>query len=258
MVLPIIAAAAIGAGGALIDGVANRNAVREANDANRPVNQVAEWEDAGINPIFGISSGAHIPHQAATIGDTFSKVGGAFSDAIMFNHEQSLRETELQKENDRLKEGYDKLAKPVELSHLQKHGGSLPLPSIGDTHENAGQNRQGLFGGLFAPWGAPDDHERPYALGREVELAPVASGAGITELENGYTRGTIYLPGNDGEPWGIDEVITAGLVGGPQLAWNYYSDFIGDPFARSMKGALDKFQSKKTYPKKQKRGDRRN
>lgn len=59
----------------------------------------------------------------------------------------------------------------------------------------------------------------PVAPGREMEVMPLPNSPGVFEMENTMTNGPITLPG-DGEPWGIDEVLTAVTVGGPQILWN--------------------------------------
>lgn len=132
MVAPLIASALIGGATSLVGGAMNRKAQREANAANRPTEQVREWEEAGINPLFGISSGAFIPHQAASIGDSFATAGGRIARAFELQHEDQLRETELQKENTKLREQLDELATPRRPGYIQQYGDVLPLPSVGD------------------------------------------------------------------------------------------------------------------------------
>ncbi len=58
--------------------------------------------------------------------------------------------------------------------------------------------------------------------GREKQAQPVSNGAGVTEIDNRFTDavgGPISVPGDGGEPWGIDEVVTALGFGGAQVAW---------------------------------------
>lgn len=130
-----VLAAAIGAGSSLIGGALNRRAQRKANDANRPINQVREWEAAGINPIFGISSGGFIPHQAASIGDSFATAGSQFARGLELDHAEKLKQTELAKENEKLREKLDEVAKPRQRGHMERYGDILPLPSNGDVDE---------------------------------------------------------------------------------------------------------------------------
>jgi hypothetical protein len=135
--LPAIIGAAASLGGALI----NKNAQDKANAANLPVNQVAQWEAAGINPIFGISSGGWIPQQASSFGDGFAKAGGIFADQIAGAKEQELRETRLELENELLKKELDKSVKDNQPGQLQKYGGVMPMPGV-----NQMDGQKAIFG----------------------------------------------------------------------------------------------------------------
>lgn len=136
--------ALVGGALGLIGARKDRKAQQQANEANRPVNQVAEWEAAGINPIFGISSGGYIPHQAAQIGDSYATAGARFGQALDMRKEQKLRETNLELENQRLSKHLDELANPSEPSHMDQYGGILPLPSFGGSRAGTQVSRQGV------------------------------------------------------------------------------------------------------------------
>lgn len=126
--------AAISAVASLAGGALNRRAQKKANAANSPAGQVQQWEDAGINPIFGISSGGYIPQQASTIGDAFATAGGRIGQALDLKHEQNLRETNLELENEKLRKEMDILANPTSPGYLERYGGVLPLPSLGGSN----------------------------------------------------------------------------------------------------------------------------
>lgn len=128
MVAPMIAAAGISAGASLLGGLFNRNAQKKANKANLPTAQVAAWEDAGINPIMGITQGQWIPQQAVSMGDSFANAGGALARGMELNHEEELANTGIRKENEELKEALSDLSKRRELSNIEKIGIN-PLPS---------------------------------------------------------------------------------------------------------------------------------
>jgi len=117
--------ALIGAGASLLGGVMDRNATAAANKANRPENQVREWEAAGINPIFGISSGGYIRHRAASIGDAFATAGAQFQRGMEFDHKAKIAETELAQENERLRGALDRVSQPRQRTALQQT--ALPL-----------------------------------------------------------------------------------------------------------------------------------
>ncbi|WP_112309449.1 hypothetical protein [Pseudogemmobacter bohemicus] len=71
----------------------------------------------------------------------------------------------------------------------------------------------------------------PLSPEREKEVAPVTNSPGFFEMNNALTGGDISIPG-DGEPWGIDELATAIVVGAPQVVWNKFSN-LGSGMARS-------------------------
>lgn len=59
-----------------------------------------------------------------------------------------------------------------------------------------------------------------WATGRQLDVAPVTNSPGVFEMQNPVTGGKpITIPG-EGEPWGIDELATAVVVGAPQIAYN--------------------------------------
>lgn len=227
-----LAAPLIGAASSLLGGLFNRSAQRKANEKNRPVNQVKEWEEAGINPLFGISSGGYIPHQAASIGDSFATAGGIFADHLARKEETDLRKTQMELENQRLKKELDKVANPSEPGHMEMYGGILPLPSNGGLNATNRKTAQVVRDADIPVRGNGSTHD--VAPGREVEVAAYSSGPGLTEISNKYTDmigGPIIVPGSDGEPWGVDEVATAFIAGTPQVGWRGYQNYIGEPFA---------------------------
>ncbi|KJZ25118.1 hypothetical protein [Tritonibacter mobilis] len=132
--------ALIGGAFGLLGASKQRKENQRINEANRPVNQVAEWEAAGINPLFGIGSGGYVPHQAASIGDAYATAGARFGQAIDQYRGEKLAETELKKENTALKEKLDELATPRIPSYLSQYGAIIPVPTIGATHGQV--NRQ--------------------------------------------------------------------------------------------------------------------
>lgn len=201
--------AAVSAGASLINGSKNRKAQQAANEANTPQAQVAGWEAAGINPIMGITQGQWIPQQAVTMGDSFANAGAALSRGMELNHEEQLAQTGLRKENEELRESLNELSKRREPSNMERFGDRLP---IGGSNADTSLSGDDLSLGRSA-----DD----VASGRDVEVAPYTSGAGVSEINNNFTGGPVVIPGDDGEPWGLDELGTALLIGGPQVVRNH-------------------------------------
>lgn len=211
-----IAAAGIGAASSLIGGGMNRKAVKQANAANSPAGQKEQFEAAGMNPIWGMSSGAYIPQQAASMGDAFATAGGKLARGLELFHDEKLKETELVKENEKLKKQLDELANPRVPTYMQQYGPSMPLPN-GGTNANSENAASDLPGpsGSSVPFGSTVDD---VASGREVKVEKYSSGPGLTEINNDVT-GPVIVPGADGEPWGIDEVLTYMLAVPVNKAW---------------------------------------
>lgn len=188
-------AAAIGAGATLIGGALNRKAQKDANKANSPTGQVAQWEAAGINPLFGISSGGYIPQRAVSMGDAFANAGNTFARGLELDHEQDLRETNLELQNEKLRKQLDKLAKPIEPSHMDRHGGILPLPSNGGFNASGQSSVQDVrVAGVRADGRQADATRRlnvttPYG---EMTSDPNWTPASEIEDEYGEAAGLLY------------------------------------------------------------------
>lgn len=56
---------------------------------------------------------------------------------------------------------------------------------------------------------------------RKVESMPITNSSGAIEISNAGTAGTVYLPGDAGEPWGADEMVTVATLGTPQVLNNH-------------------------------------
>lgn len=227
--------ALIGAGASLIGGALNRNAQKKANAANSPVGQVRQWEQAGINPIFGVSSGGYIPQQATSIGDAFATAGGKFAQALDMRHEKELRETGLKLENQLLKKQLDKMSeKPVASYLSQAIGGTnvAPVSSRRPRHPSDSGNALGDIARVIAP-------------GRDVKVTPVESTPLMMEVNSALTGNRSYpVLGSDGEPMDIWQMLAVGGQLAPQMLWDDtkragrnvldgYIKYIGDPFVKN-------------------------
>lgn len=68
--------------------------------------------------------------------------------------------------------------------------------------------------------GATANAANPIAPDRKRDVAEMTNSPGVFEVQNKVTGGKpITIPG-DGEPWGADEVVTAVVVGAPQVFHN--------------------------------------
>lgn len=217
--------ALIGGAVSLIGGAKNRKAQREANAANSPAGQVAQWEAAGINPLFGISSGGYVPQQAASMGDSFAAAGAQFGQAFDQDKEQELRETNLELQNDKLRKQLDQLAKPSEPSHLQTYGGLVPFPrfGVGNAGSKSGGNSVRLDGlradGPQASAGRDLRVVTPYGT---VETVPNWTPTEDIETEYGEPAAWLYSGVRAADA-------VADIVGVPVV--NAYLDHVGKPFA---------------------------
>lgn len=178
----------------------DRRAQQEANEAARPVNQVAEWKLAGVNPLMGIQSGAFVPPRAVSIGDGYAEIGHALGS--LFQGEtaiEKLEKTQLELENELLKKALDEEAREGEPGYSEQFDGLLPLAK-------PARNAQ-----VSPKTVGDDDWIDP---GREVEQAPIVNTSGAFVLDNVVTDmmgGPVTIPG-DSEPWGIEELIPAAAI----------------------------------------------
>ena len=137
----------IGGALGLLGASKQRKEQRRINEANRPVNQVREWEEAEINPIFGLSSGSYVPHQAASIGDAYSEAGARFGQAFDQYRAEKLAQTELKQENTKLREKLDAIYDAGEVSYLKQYAGLLPLPTQGEINGQSNRQNSGPVSG---------------------------------------------------------------------------------------------------------------
>ncbi|MCG7521519.1 hypothetical protein MHN28_17810 [Ruegeria sp. Ofav3-42] len=135
----------------------------------------------------------------ATLGrhreQAFTGWGDAFSEVTQYVAQHSR----VQQENQKLRERVRKLTTRPRVPGI--YGDRNARSDTGPIH-----SANGSAGG-----GSGDNSDigstHGIAPGREVEKTKYSSGPGFTEISN--RLGTMVVPGADGEPWGIDEVITA-------------------------------------------------
>lgn len=216
--------ALIGAGASLLGGVLGNRASKKAHDKdtynNSPQGIRANAEAAGFNPLIfagpGTGTGAR---YTPAFSNPLAGAGAILSDGYYQQEQLKIQKAELEQENQRLENMAKKfsLTPPIPGLYGGQYGARTKARTSGVAGSAAssvsagdadGSNTLGATGAIVAP-------------GREVEVAKYASGPGLTEINNAITGGGVVVPGADGEPWGIDEVATGVLVGGPQVMWNY-------------------------------------
>lgn len=187
----------------------------DANYRNSPEGIRANAEAAGFNPLVFAGPGTGTGAQYAPVfGNEYAQAGALISDAFAQEEALKIQRSELELQNKRLEE----IVKQTTLTP--------DVPGIYGGRNDGGSSRNSLpvagrMGGQSGAggtsWVAP---------GRDVEVSPYSSGAGLTEINNVLTPGAgIVVPGSDGEPWGIDEVATAVVAGAPQVVYQYGKTF---------------------------------
>lgn len=213
--------ALIGAGSSLLGGILGRNAAKKAtarqNEYNKPINMRARAEEGGFNPLLWAGQGnlQTQVQQTGQMGNALANAGLAIADGMSEKRRLDIEKSRLKMDRERL----DHLIQQATIR--PKTGGIYAsvaqTPSIKKTGSPLLSKPAGVveLGKIIAP-------------GREQQSMPVTDGPGVTILENAGTFGPVVIPGADGEPWGIDEVATAVVVGGPQVMYNGFKKGVFD------------------------------
>lgn len=186
-------------------------------------------EKYGFNPLTMLQYGQT---GASTIGGggtaPLASIG-LISDALqgfddIFSGDEARRRQADQLNIDLAKVKLDQLRSGVMPSAPQAvdtvGGGLSPLGRARATYANNTGTR-------IAAVGLGND---PLAPGREIERMPLPNAPGVFQLDNAVTDrmgGPVYIPG-DSEPWGIDELATAVVVGVPQMIGRKAADVLED------------------------------
>ncbi|MDE4061950.1 hypothetical protein [Phaeobacter gallaeciensis] len=189
---------------------------------NSPQGIRANAEEAGFNPLTVLTSGRSFgAGYAPVFGNEYAALGQGIDDALSGLTAERAQVSALETENARLQKLVQRntLTPPVPGVYGARNANSkTPVSDL------AGSQSNGSTG-----WVAP---------GRERDVAPYASGPGLTEISNAATDfvgGPVVVPGADGEPWGIDELATAIVAGTPQVlargAWRF-GEYIGEAVDR--------------------------
>lgn len=213
--------AVIAAGASLIGGAQarkdERKGIREQNAYNHPSAIRARAEEAGFNPLLfiGPNTGTQTTaFQGGQMGQAITDAGMAFGSAIDQRSKQAKAIEQLEAQNEALRQRVTEAARPP-IGGIYSQSMPALASLVGGAGVNAPMGSQSLEPSATGP-SAPS----PLFGDRPHQVMPSADGAGITRITNQFTGPDgIYVPGADGEPWGFDEVLTAAVVGGPQLIW---------------------------------------
>lgn len=179
---------------------------------------------AGVAQGVAATFGTFYESSSNFAGDALTDAASHYSTMKMQEVEQAVRQTELELEGQRV-------AALIEQSKRPRIGGiysgstertvyrSVPgAATTGTQRRNNG-----------APASAVGGRD-PWINDRELEIMPMGDGPGITRISNPLTGGNpIYVPGADGEPWGIDEVLTGVIFGVPQVPAAAANERFGHP-----------------------------
>lgn len=186
----------------LFGGIMDHGARARDAKANTPKALRAALEEAGYNPLLmpniaGTQGAGYAPQMGSNMNALASTL--AFSDSEQ--NALRLRATEIEQENEFLQR------------QLQRQTLTPDVPGIYPTTETDG------------PTGGPSPAIAPRLAALtpdfDQERQPSGVGSGLIALQNAMTGGEVILPGADGEPWGIDELATAAILGPPQVAYNW-------------------------------------
>lgn len=205
---------------------------------------VKEANDNGFNPLTVLRNGGAATSMsggqparlssASFIADAFSRGVEAWSgfDAQEAQAEQDQLRTQLLQQDLKNQQDYNK--------KLNSGNFGYQIPRIQTTTRQTANKPPAL-------------NNNPIAPDRDLEVDPLKNSPGVFEMDNKMTGGSaITLPG-DGDPWGIDEVLTAVTVGAPQVIYKQAKKGLNELFSpeekQKRKKARETFFPKRKAPK---------
>lgn len=216
MVAPAIAGALLGGGFNLLGGLFGRKSqkkeIARAEYNNSPQGIRDRAEAAGFNPLVFAGPGTgtgYAPVMGNALSNALMSTGELLSGGIAQAESLKLQKSALEIEKQRLEKLVAKTTLRPNVPGL--YGGSNVNSSKTTRRLSDPVGDGTALGGT--QWIAP---------GRPVKNESYSSGPGLTEVQNKVTgKQGIVVPGADGEPWGIDELATAVVVGLPQMIYNF-------------------------------------
>lgn len=213
-----LAPAVIGATASLAGGLIDKGQRNKELAMQDPAYIRERAEAAGFNPLTVLNSGALAGlNYSPTFGDSIARAGAIVTDTMLESQALEVQRGRLEVERQNL----ERLRKQTMLT--VNRGGIYA--------QDRQANRPDSPAGVFAPadFLARDRQSEPLefgfeaetvAPGRVVRTEPYSNIPGVVGIDNPLTGGAVVLPGND-EPWGVDELATAILLGTPQVAANH-------------------------------------
>lgn len=201
-----------------------KNAAARDSYNNSPQGIRANAEQAGFNPLTVLTSGRSFgAGYQPQFGNALGHLGQGITDAINGREQLKIQKAELEIERRRV----DQLAKAMTLGpkipgiygarsgygtskRSGKTGAARALPSDPSVPSLGGSGGSQRIG-------SPNAGLAPH---REVDRTPFTSGPGIIDIDNAFTDfmgGPVVVPGDGGEPWGVDELAGVAISAGPQI-----------------------------------------
>lgn len=196
-------------------------------------------EAAGFNPLtalqYGGSGLASHPSGIAPLAST-----QAIQGVIKSVSDYATGATERQRVRDQLDIDLAKVRLDQAVAQVQ----AARVPPLGRSAAMSASGRVTGSGPLSTRTGKAIDprNTNPIAGNREKDILELSNSPGVFEMENAITGGPITIPG-DSEPWGIDELATAAIVGGPQVVYNHRKSLTPDSIARKTARGIGSFVS---------------
>lgn len=207
--------ALIGAGSSIVGGLLSKKSAenqqkRAAKDRKNEVINRPSWiregaEKAGFNPLTymgvngastpGASGG---PGPGAALASSIARAGEYFGDAI---YQQSV-DAKMAQTQEAAKRQLERVRRD------QRRVQPKLSPSTVRRSSDPSRTAEGI-----------EPKMAPYDEDREMEKLTATDGPGVTTIDNDFLPGPIHVPGDGGEPWGWDEVLTATMFGVPQTIY---------------------------------------
>lgn len=250
----------VGAGLSFIGGKKNRKSQERIHAREQYLNSPQgirdEAEKAGFNPLTVMNSGRQFgAGYAPQFGNEYAALGQGLADAATGYEQLQIQRAELELETQRLKELQKATAMGPKVAGI--YG-----PRNGGNNKNGSRSVSGRSGGSRNDGSTSDTigSMAHLAPDRELEVSPFTSGAGVIELSNKGTDligGPIAVPGDDGEPWGFDELLTAVVAGVPQVAMRGGEMMtLGNPYAPMISAAeAKKFREEQKREREKRRAE---
>lgn len=226
--------ALIGAGGAILGGLLNKPKVTSSRTNTRGgiMGQAQGAREAaekyGFNPLtlLGASSTIGPSQSAGYMGSAIADASLLLADGLSKQKKRVGKESQLEAQNRKLSEQVKNLTLRPKVGGIYAQRQSVPSTraalgrsdnaSVVATPPVVGQST-GDTPDTGGPFGLTPNSIAP---GRDVDVMTLPNSPGVFEVENSLTGGSVTIPG-DSEPWGIDELLTAAIVGGPQVVYNH-------------------------------------